>query len=187
MKHCNIFLVILLCLNMVAFGQNEEQKSKSNQFSFGMKLVNVQDDFGMGLDFTSPYFVYNSLAVRLNTLIQFHDHFDPTLKEDTWSPYFVSRLGLVGVGGRPAPFLRLYGEGGAVVGVPSSNISNEGVFMGGYGLFGFEMFMSANEGEVASYYIELGATGAGARGDLLLNNPIYYNGFSIGTGFRFYL
>lgn len=187
MKRINLVLGLLLAISATLFGQEESQKNRSDKFAIGMKLTQVHGDFGMGLELTSPYFVYNALAVRLNTLMQFNEHYDAKMKEDTWSPYFVSRLGVIGVGGRPASFLRLYGEGGAVAGIPSSSVSNENAFFGGYGLFGFEMFMSGGGNEVASYYIELGATGTGARGDLLPRNPIYHNGFTIGTGFRIYL
>jgi hypothetical protein len=177
----------MLILGTVTAQDDNDIRNKSNGFSVGFKLNQAKQDFGMGLDLTSPYFLYNKVAVRGQVLFQFHEYFNVTQSESVWAPYVVSRLGLVGVGGRPLPFLRLYGEGGGVVGFPASDVSSSSEFVGAYGHFGFEFFMSNSEREFVSYYIELGAVGTGAVADKLASKPIYHNGFNIGVGFRFYL
>lgn len=189
----NVHLLILVGL-LIPFSllsqeetiKTEITKQRKDGFGVGFKLNQVQGDFGLGLDFTSPSFIHNSVSVRLNTLYFFREHFSTEEGENTWTPYFVGRLGLVGIGGKPAPFLRLYGEGGCLIGIGSNEFTSEDNFFGGYGLFGFEFFMSQEAAEIVSYYIELGGTGGGGRADKIFGNPIYHNGFTIGSGFRFY-
>jgi hypothetical protein len=190
MKNCialSFLLALGLALNAQSTSEDKSVKDRSNKFGFGFKLQQVDQDYGIGMDFTSPYFAKGNMAVRLNVLFHYHEHYSLDLNENTWTPYVVSKLGFIGVGGRPVSFLRLYGEGGALMGIPSTEFSSGDLFFGGYGHFGFEFFMSNSSREVASYYIELGGVGSGGRADKLFGNPIYHNGFSIGTGFRFYL
>lgn len=103
--------------------------------------------------------------------------------EITWTPYTNFTLGLVGVGGTISDWARFYGEGGLILILPAEGFSSETSELGGYGLFGFEFFMNSH----INYYIELGATGTGARADKLAFNPIYSNGFLVQTGFRIVL
>ena len=64
--------------------------------------------------------------------------------------------------------------------LPSKELSNNDFVMGGYGLLGFEFFVSKG----FNYYIEIGGAGTGARAEKLINKPIYSNGFLIGIGIR---
>ena len=108
-------------------------------------------------------------------------------KETTWSPYGTYQLGVIGVGGMAGGFARFYGEGGVVLITPSSDFSNSSTEIGGYGLFGFEFFMSSDPDVPVSYFIELGGIGSGAKADKVFGSPIYSNGFLISVGFRVYV
>ena len=101
----------------------------------------------------------------------------------TWTPYSNVTLGVIGVAGYVANFIRLYGEGGVIALFPSEDFSSENVILGGYGLFGFEFYMTS----MSNYFIEIGAVGPGATADKIVNEPIYSNGLLISTGFRIQL
>lgn len=186
MRTIAITLYFLLLYSFMNAQGDDKIKDRKDGFGVGFKLNQVDGNFGLGLDLTSPGFLYHSMAVRANGLYFFQDHYDTEEGEYTMTPYFVGRLGLVGIGGKPVSFIRLYGEGGMMVVVPGSKLSSDGPSVGGYGLFGFEFFMSQQAQEMVSYYIELGGSGGGANADKLDGNPILHNGFTIGTGFRFY-
>lgn len=170
------FLVLFFLISI----SNAQEDKISHKFGAGFHLNQYQNDFGLGINLTSPYFVHNSIAVRLRGNFMFYQHVKDN--ETTWSPYSNITLGLIGVGGRVAEFIRLYGEGGVVGLFPSDEFSTESFVFGGYGLFGFEFYM----GPGINYFIELGAVGTGAKADKLPSNPIYSNGFLINVGFRFH-
>jgi hypothetical protein len=108
---------------------------------------------------------------------------NPKEGETVWMPYSNVSLGLIGISAVIVEHIRLYGEGGTVLLFPSDSFSSKSIVVGGYGLFGFEFFMDKN----GCYFIELGGIGTGAVADKVLSKPIYSNGFTISTGFRFYL
>ena len=169
-----LFILVLIHSTL----QTIAQQTPNTGFSVGFHLGQYQDDFNVGLNFTSPYFAGDYMAVRLRTNLMYHQHIDGL--STTWSPYANLSLGLIGVGGVIAERIRIYGEGGVVTIFPSSEFSNESFELGGYGLFGFEFFMS----EFMNYFLEVGAVGTGARADRLAFNPIYSNGLLISSGFR---
>lgn len=155
-----------------------EEKEISNEFSFGFQLSEYQENFGFGVNVTSPYFANGKIAVRLRGNLMFFEQVEN--QETIWTPYTNLSIGLVGVGGRPCESIRLYGEGGVIFIFPSDKFSSENIAFGGYGLFGFEFFMSSK----TNYFIEIGGIGTGATADNIINKPIYSNGLSISTGFR---
>ena len=159
---------------------NAQEDKISHKFGAGFQINQYQNDFGLGVNLTSPYFVYNRMALRFRGNLMFYQHVKDN--ETTWSPYSNISLGLIGVGGYVADFIKLYGEGGIIGLFPSEEFSSESFLIGGYGLFGFEFYMSHS----LNYYIELGAVGTGAIADKLPANPIYSNGFLINVGFRFH-
>jgi len=108
-----------------------------------------------------------------------HEHIENI--ETTWSPYSNFTFGVLGVGGTIAGAIRLYGEGGVIAILPSSNFSSSDSEFGGYGLFGFEFFFQ----DAQNYFIELGGVGTGARADKIITDPIYSNGFFINVGYRY--
>ena len=180
----NIFLALALTMiSLTSTGQDDQPINSG--FGFGGQVVQFQRDFGIGLNLTSPYFANDGMAVRLKANFMFHEHVQNliTTTTTTWTPYQNISLGIVGVGGKIGDYIRLYGEGGAIVLLPSSTFSSTDVEMGGYGVFGFEFFMD----RCVNYYIEIGGVGTGAVADKVANEPIYSNGLIINVGFRFSL
>jgi hypothetical protein len=172
-----VLIISALLLGQTGTAQNEP----SRKLSFGFNLGQYQQDFGLGLNLTSPYFLQDRMAVRLRANLMFHEHIENF--ETTWTPYTNFTLGLIGVGGTIGNFARLYGEGGAILLLPNEAFSSASAEFGGYGLFGFEFFMNPH----INYFIELGGVGTGAEADQILFDPLYSNGFLIQTGFRIYL
>jgi len=175
MKRSTIFLLITFILTGTAHAQHERI---SHKFGVGFQLNQYQKDFGMGINLTSPYFVYNRIAVRIRGNFMFYEHVKNN--ETTWTPYSNVSLGLIGVGGKAGDFIRLYGEGGIIFLFPSDKFSEEDFVFGGYGLFGFEFYMAKK----VNYFIEIGGIGSGAKADVIMNQPIYSNGLLISAGVR---
>lgn len=172
-----ILLIVLVCL----FHQPKAQNAYINTgHGFGFQLNQYQNDFGFGLHYNSPVF-WNSFGLRLKYNLMFHEHLKDSIT--TWTPYSNLSLGLIGFGGMVTPGIRIYGEGGVMLLLPSSSFSSRSVNIGGYGLFGFEFYPYNS----FCYFIELGGIGTGAVADRLPYQPIYSNGFSISTGFRIIL
>ena len=169
--------LVLLVFGFIGVA-NAQEKKISNEFGMGFHLNQYQNDFGLGLNMTSPYFAHDKIAVRLRGNFMFNEHLNNN--ETTWTPYSNISLGLIGVAGKVGDFIRLYGEGGIVGLFPSDKFSSEEFVFGGYGLFGFEFYMSSKN----NYFIEIGGVGTGATADNITNKPIYSNGLLISTGFR---
>jgi len=178
MKKITIVLVIIL--GLVGSSSAQEQ-NLNNGFGFGFQLNEYQNDFGLGLNITSPLIANNRLALRLRANLIFNENIQNN--ETVWTPYSNISLGLVGLAGTINNRIRLYGEGGIIALFPSSDFSTESIKIGGYGVFGFEFFFHKG----GNYFIEIGGVGTGAVADKIENKPIYSNGLLISTGFRFYL
>ena len=158
-----------------------EDKSLNTGVGFGFHISQFQQDFGIGINVTSPYFVHDRIAVRLKGNFVFNEIVQGAVVN--WIPYSNVQVGVIGVGGFVGEHIRLYGEGGAIGLLPSEEFSSEDFIFGGYGTFGFEFFMN----KANNYFIEIGAVGTGAREDKIATRPIYSNGLVISTGFRFCL
>ena len=148
-------------------------------WSGGFQLNQYHGDFGMGLHVNSGRFLYNTLSIKLRGNIQFLSH--PENGEETWTPYTHLSLGIASWGREISSGVRAYGEGGVLLILPAEKVSNEGPQLGGYGLFGVEVFV----GPPATFFFEMGA-GSGAVANLLPGKPIYANGFILSTGFRYF-
>jgi hypothetical protein len=146
----------------------------------GFHIQQYQRDFGIGLQFTSPFFLKKYVAVRLRASYAWHEH--ATAFNTLWTPYPQLALGVVGVGGMIGRRIRLYGEGGGIVLFPAEEFSKESTYLGGYGHFGFEFFMTRD----FNYYIELGGVGTGAIADKVAQKPFFSNGFTTAVGFRYF-
>ncbi len=170
-----IILIVLFCLAIPGYA---EEKPVSSALGIGMQLNQYQRDFGLGLTISSPAFIHDRVALRLRGNIMFNEH--PENAEITWSPYANISLGVVSIGGKIGSSIRLYGEGGFIALLPSDKFSSQSFEAGGYGLFGFEFFMSSR----SNYFIEIGGIGTGAKADMLATKPIYSNGLMISAGFR---
>lgn len=177
MKTILSLLLLITCLNFSAHGQG----AINTGTGFHFQLNQYQRDFGLGLSVTSPMLANDNLGIRIRGNLMFYEHVKNGTT--TWSPYANMTLGLIGIGGTIADFIRLYGEGGVVFLMPAESFTNEDFVIGGYGLFGFEFFMDKG----INYFIEIGGVGTGAVADKIPAEPIYSNGLVISTGFRFYL
>lgn len=176
-------LFMFLCVQIYAQATYPE---RAKHFSYGFQLLNYQQDFGIGLQLTSPFLAHGHLAFRGRANLQFNQHLNKDM-ETTWSPFGSYQLGVLGVGGMAGGFVRFYGEGGVIILTPPDEISTSSVEIGGYGLFGFEFFMSDDPFVPVSYFIELGGIGTGAQADKVPGKPIYSNGFLISVGVRGYI
>lgn len=171
------FVLTTALLSLSSFIYAQEK----NSFGVGININQFQNDFGLGVHIISPYFANNSVAVRLGANLQWLQHIDNN--ETTWSPYSNIQLGFRGRHQIIENKLFVYGEGGTVLILPNSAFSTKQKLFGGYGLFGFEFSYSNRLG----YFIELGGMGTGAKADKIQSQPIFSNGFTASTGFRFRL
>ncbi|MEM8969282.1 MAG: hypothetical protein AAGE93_22890 [Bacteroidota bacterium] len=178
MKTTGIILTILLGISLSTHAQSELSK----KIGFGGQITQIQRDFGIGLNLTSPHFANGRSAIRLRTNIMWNEHLNND-GETTWTSYSNISLGFVSIAREIGDFARLYGEGGVILLLPSDTFSSESIEFGGYGLFGFEFYMSNN----ANYFLEIGGVGTGAQADEVPNKPIYSNGLLISAGFRMQL
>ncbi len=178
------FFVGTICLLVLFAGIAFGQEDNFNDMSLGYILCENGNDFGLGLSITSPYFFNNGIAIKLAGLLMFNSFIDSDY--DQWQMYYATKLGFVG-GSMINDKIRVYGEGGAILLIPNSTVSSQDYMFGGYGSFGFEFLMTTR----MSFYSELGANGIAINGDSLdTNSPdykrIYFNGFAINVGLRFY-
>ncbi len=173
------------CLILILQGSTASSQERTNTLNkslgLGFHLAQFQRDFGMGVNVTSPLFLFDAVAVRARANFMFHEHVHNA--DMTWTPYWNASLGLVGVSGYVGDRIRLYGEGGAIALFPAPEFSSSDMEIGGYGTFGFELFPH----DAWNYYIELGGIGTGATADRIPTSPIYSNGFMIMVGMRMYL
>lgn len=179
---------LLLTLSAIALmlTVNGQEKQVSQKFSWGFQLCQYQKDFGFGINLTSPYFANGYMAFRLRSNLMYLEHINIVEKgndkytETVWTSYANASFSYVGSSQIIADFLRLYGEGGLILLFPSGDFSSESILPGGFGLFGFEFYMSNRH----NYYIEIGGVGTGATADKVEGKPIFSNGLMINTGFR---
>ena len=182
MKRITSF-TLALCLALMSQAQKNDFNHK---MSLGFQLGQYQNDFGIGLNATSPLFFNNTTAIRLRGNLMWFEHLSTPgfiMVEKTWTPYSNLSFGIVGVAGEVGGFMRMYGEGGFVLLFPSNEFSEESSVFGGYGLFGFEFY----SGNIFNYFIEIGGVGTGARANEILYRPIFSNGLIISVGARFHL
>ncbi|MEZ4805583.1 MAG: hypothetical protein R2852_08905 [Bacteroidia bacterium] len=166
---------------LLLFGLKAQENQFNNGFGFGFHLSEYQNDFGLGLNVTSPFFLHDGVGVRARANLMFNQNVVDSVTD--FMPYNNLSIGFIGVGGRLGENIRLYGEGGFIAILPSSKFSSESMELGGYGLFGFEFFFT----KFGNYFIEIGAVGTGAKADKVSTKPIYSNGLTVSTGVRFYL
>ncbi len=175
----NVLLVLIIVFGMNAIKAQEMPINKG--LGFGFQLSQFQRDFGVGLNFTSPYFANEKIAVRLKGNLVYNENVQDSITK--WTPYTNLSIGLVGASGKIGDYIRLYGEGGILGLFPSNEFSSNQFEFGGYGIFGFEFFMNNS----SNYFIEIGGVGTGAIADKIALKPIYSNGLLISTGFRMHL
>jgi len=188
MKKLLIILGMCLGLNNLSKAQLIEGNgapTKANHFAIGYNINDFGHDFGLGLNFTSPYFAKKRVAVKVSENFQWLNHIGTDGKY-IWTGYHNIRVGMVSGGFMINHAIRLYGEGGVAFLISPSELTATAVYSGGYGLFGFEFFASTPKNNF-SYFIELGGIGTGATAEKLPGSPMYSNGFMSSVGFRIYL
>lgn len=177
----NTILIICILIGGISSGTySQETKEINSNWGLGFHIKQNQEDFGLGVNLTSPYFAHKKVALRVRANLLFNEHIDNT-NTTTWTSYSSMSLGIIGVGGNIGESIRLYGEGGVTLLLPSSEFSSESTVLGGYGLFGFEFFIHKS----SNYFIEIGGIGTGASADKIVGNPIYSNGLMINVGYRY--
>ena len=160
------------------------QSKVSNALSVGFNLNQYQNDFGIGLTVTSPYFFDGAVAVRSGVNLQYLQHIPQGQEVTDWSAYTNVRLGVASAGAVICESIRIYGEGGAVLVLPNDEFSATDATVGAYGVFGFEFF---TEGP-SSFFLEAGGLGVGGTvAEKSVGSPIYSSGFLLSTGMRVYL
>jgi hypothetical protein len=180
MKIKTITIIISSILAMSSGLRAQQESPVNTGLGFGFQLVEYQNDFGLGMSINSPYFLHNSIGLRLKANVMYNQHL--TEGNAQWTPYSNISLGVIGVGGYVSDRIRLYGEGGTICLLPSSSFSSEKAVFNGYGLFGFEFFFAP----IGNYFIEIGGIG-GAVADKADTKPIYSTGMMISTGVRFFM
>lgn len=174
MKIIEIFLTIfILTITISSFAQTEER----NKISVGFQLNQVQNDFGLGLNLSSPIF-NNSYELHLRSNLMFYEYVDKM--EMIWEPYANILLGVSSVPYKINETIALYGEGGAIAILPSNKFSKRAVAFGGYGIFGFEFYFD----EYYCFFLEAGGVGSSAIADKIPTKPIYSNGFLMSVGWK---
>lgn len=176
MKRMLIVVALIMLCSVIA--ESQEESKISNSFGVGFQLGEIQDDFGIGLNITSPYLFDNRFAIRARANFVWNEHLDGI--ETTWTPYTNASLGFIGVAGKINDYIRLYSEGGLILLFPSDDFSDGELVLGGYGLFGFEFYHIRN----LNYFIEIGGVGTGAKENTIAARPIYSNGLMINAGLR---
>jgi hypothetical protein len=81
MKKSILLALVVFSLTGVA---NAQEVKIRDSFGIGIQLVQYQNDFGVGLDMTSPYFAFDKIAVRLNGNFMLNEHVKNN--EKTWTP-----------------------------------------------------------------------------------------------------
>ncbi|MHB8259929.1 MAG: hypothetical protein ACYDCN_09010 [Bacteroidia bacterium] len=166
-----------------------QQSTRFNKFAIGYNLTQYQNEFGIGLNFTSPYIAHHSMAFRLTGTVQWLQATvvdpvpGPTVYMATWSPYAAFRLSVVSRNFIITNKISIYSEGGVVMLLPNPSFSSKSTQFGGFGVLGFEFHLSPRW----TQFIEAGGIGTGAVADKAIGKPIYCNGFLLNVGFRVYL
>jgi hypothetical protein len=162
--------------------ENTSTSNKSNHIAIGYHVNDFSHDFGFGLGATSPYFAFKTLAIRVSYNFQRLNYIDTTNKY-TSVGYKNIKIGILSSAFILNKGMRLYGEGGVAVLVCPAAITATNTSYAGYGLFGFEFFISKG----FSYFIELGAIGTKTKAENIKSSPIFSNGFTTTAGLRVYL
>ena len=164
-------------------GIEEAPKSdRANHVAFGYQVNNFAHDFGYGIGLTSPYFAMKALAIRASCNFQWFNYIDQNTGKYTMAPYENIKVGLVSSSFILDKGARLYGEIGTAILICPNDITSTNISGGGYGLFGFEFFISRG----FSYFIELGGVGTKTMADNVPTVPYFSTGFTTSGGLRIY-
>jgi len=183
-----IFVMALLggmLLSSYVFAEETQSESnpRAKHLALGFELKDFSGDYGLGLNFTTPYFANGFMALRVHGAMSWLNGVPEGEMEYSWMPYGSVQVALVGSVGEVGGFARFYTEAGGIIIFPNKDFSDDIAF-GGYGLFGFEFFTSKMS--PVTYFIEAGGMGTNANAEKSAGNPAYANGFIIDVGIRWY-
>lgn len=173
------FIIAAITLFILSSQNTFSQDRELNNIGFGIQLQQVQNDFGFGVHLLSPSFGYFRAKGSYNLNWFIHES---STGQSTWTTYSSFNFGtryqtLV------SNYINIYVEGGPQILLNNAKTSSEEVNFGGYGLFGFEFFLSGDSN--TSYFIELGASGNNSKADKTFTKPKMGNGFITSVGYRF--
>lgn len=173
------FMMVGIVCFVLASGGLAQDQNKPQGFSAAFSLMELAENFGIGLEVQSPLF-FNAAAVQIEAKAFW---LNAPESSELWYPFLAVRAGLVGYPLTQGGIMRLYGYGGVELVLTSlwtDYIDAEQFRFGGFGGFGFEFFFVPQ----ACYYIELGSTGSAAV--TRYNQRLYRNGFETIVGLRWY-
>ncbi len=177
MKKLLVVIFVLFSFSLAIENKNKVEREKSG---IGYQILQYQKDFGFGLNYTTPKFYNDSLALRIKSSLIYNENVQNS--ETVWSQYSNLSLGLVGNAGNVENNVRTYWETGLLVVFPATDISDKKSVFGIYSLFGFEFYGYPD----FSYFAEIGGVAINCVAEKSVNKPIYSNGLSISSGLRFY-
>lgn len=170
-------LSILLFFLVACFGQLRAQDG--SPFRIGFHLRQLAGDFGMGLNLDLPT-AQNWPTIRFAGTWQWHEIPDGSGFDS--ASFLTLRAGVASKSFQIQERIRAYGEGGLLALLPSEALSDDRFELGGYGLFGFEFFVSDYGG--SAIFLEAGASSTGNGLETRPGVPAVGAGFWIGAGFR---
>lgn len=174
-----VFGLIAFALWAVPTKSNAQEEK--NPFSIGFKTLQIQNDFGLGVDLVSPYFLKKKMALKLGYQLQWLEHLKGN--QVTWTSYSTWQFGIKSR--RPVWEQKLFvtAEGGAMFILPSDQFSTQDSDLGIYGLLGIDWITTDH----LILFMEFGAGGSKSRANKVDQSPIYTNGFISQVGFRIHL
>ncbi len=185
---------LLISIGLVSSvpAETQEQKAeeteipaRSSRMAIGFSLETIQDDFGLELGVTTPYFAGEKMALRLRGGVAWANGIPDGKTKEDWLLYTPIRIAFVGSWAFAANKVRLYSEGGSLAILSIQDVSSDTFSgIGGYGLFGFEFF--ASDHVPVTYFIEGGGMGTSAKADKMIADPSLANGFFASVGLRWY-
>jgi hypothetical protein len=171
-------LVFSFGLTQIASAQGTEE---SDVWKYGLHFSNWQQDGGAGISVSSPF--YQGMAIRLKSQMMVHEYLNDNTGQTSLAYYAATSAGLAFVIGRIGETVRIYGEGGPVMVLPSSEFTSDNLTFGGYLIMGSEWIASRSR-TYLSFFLETGYGGTLARADLARNSPYFATGFLLNAGIR---
>lgn len=153
-----------------------------SKFAIGLNFNQTISSFGMGLNFSTPL-ISKSFQIRLSANVMGLAGVPASSMRSSLEGYELFRLGIAGKGVNIADKARVYWEGGPLLVLNNSSVTDKKFNIGGYGVFGMEYMMFKK----AAVFLEGGGIGTGAKAEKFVGQPLYSTGLFFGTGLRFYL
>lgn len=169
-----LLIAILFTVSTTVYAQSEENgeenagtNPRATHLALGFEMTDIQNDYGLGLNITTPYFAKEKIVIRLHGGISWKegaaaDDLDPNY---TWKRYFPLRLGLVISVGMGYGLSRLYSEAGVIICVGATTIAKD-MIVGGYGALGFELYPTV--ASPVAYFIQAGRMGSSGTASELM-------------------